>query len=132
MTKTDMAPIQVTFKHDAPKTMGSYEKTFKYPIFFNQPSYCITYKTSDLEMRTTKADASINKFLVERVEEETNGLQVSISKLSTDIELLIKDALPSGIPSIQQICNHIGKSNRTLARGLSENGVASRDLIKNT
>ncbi|WP_299535692.1 AraC family transcriptional regulator [Ulvibacterium sp.] len=132
MTETDMVPIQVTFKHNAPKDMSSYQKAFRCPVLFNQPSYSITYSTSDLETRTAKADASINQFLVERVEEETNGLQVSIGKLSSDVESLIRDALPSGIPSILQICDHIGMSNRTLTRRLSENGVTYRDLIKKT
>ncbi|WP_425237748.1 AraC family transcriptional regulator ligand-binding domain-containing protein [Ulvibacterium sp.] len=132
MTETHMAPIQVTFKHDPPKNIDSHQKAFRCPILFNQPHYSITYRTSDLETRTAKADASINKFLVERVEEETNGLQVSVGKLSSDVESLIKDALPSGIPSIQQICDLLGMSNRTLTRRLSENGVSFRDLIGKT
>ena len=49
-----------------------------------------------------------------------------------DVEKLIKDALPSGIPSIASIGEHIGMSNRTLTRRLAESGVTYRDLIQRT
>ncbi|MEM7381275.1 MAG: AraC family transcriptional regulator ligand-binding domain-containing protein, partial [Bacteroidota bacterium] len=132
MTDTQIVPTQVTFKHDAPKDLSSYEGAFSCPVLFNQPKYSITYKTTDLETRTAKADVSINRFLLERVEEKTRGLEVSTNKIASDVESLIKDALPSGIPSIAQICTHIGMSNRTLTRRLSENGVTFRDLITRT
>ena len=132
MTETDISPVEVSFKHSSPEELSDYKKAFQCPVLFNQPGYSITYHTSDLETRTAKADASINRFLVERVEEETHGLVVSANKVSVDVENLIKDALPSGIPSIQQVGDHMGMSNRTLARRLAENGVTFRDLIQKT
>ena len=132
MTETDISPVQVSFKHEKPMNLESYHKAFQCELLFNQPHYYMAYATADLETRTAKADASINQFLVERVEEETKGIQVSTSKLVRDVELLIKDALPSGIPSIVQIGEHIGMSNRTLTRRLSENGITFRDLIRKT
>ena len=132
MTETDISPIQVTFKHGPPEDVNSYSAAFKCPVLFNQIGYTITYHTSDLQTRTAKADASINKFLVERVEEETHGLVVSANKVAIDVENLIKDALPSGIPSIHKVGEHMGMSNRTLTRRLRENGVTFRDLIQKT
>ncbi len=132
MTDKRIFPTQVAFKHDPPADFSSYTDAFQCPILFNQPHYVITYKTSDLRIRTAKADSSIHQFLVERVEEETNGLEVSGSKLAFDVEKLIADALPSGIPSIHHIAEHVGMSNRTLTRRLSEAGASYRDLIKKT
>ena len=132
MTETDISPTQVTFKHGQPADLSDYTKAFRCPVLFNRENYSITYLTSDLETRTAKADASINKFLVERVEEETHGLVVSANKVAIDVENLIKDALPSGIPSIHQVGEHMGMSNRTLARRLGENGITFRDLIQKT
>ena len=132
MTEKSILPTQVTFKHDPPSDFTSYNEAFHCPILFNRPHYSITYKTTDLKTRTAKADVSINRFLVERVEEETNGLKIASSQLVLDIEKLIKDALPSGIPSIHHIAEHVGMSNRTLTRRLSEAGVSYRDLIKKT
>jgi len=130
MTEKKIFPTEVTFKHDAPKDLTSHKAAFQCPILFNQPHYSISYKTTDLRTRTAKADSSINRFLVERVKEETNGLEVPGNKLVFDVEKLIADALPSGIPGIHHIAEHVGMSNRTLTRRLSEAGVTYRDLIK--
>ncbi len=130
MTDKPIRPSRVTFKHNPPTDWTSYDMAFQCPILFNQPHYTITYKTTDLRTKTAKADTSINRFLVERVNEETAGLKVAGSKLVLDIEQLIKDALPSGIPSIHQIAEHIGMSNRTMTRRLAEAGVSYRDLVK--
>lgn len=132
MTETDITPIQVAFKHSPPADISDYTLAFQCPVLFNQPGYAITYQTNDLETRTAKADASINRFLLERVEEETHGLVISANRVAVDVENLIKDALPSGIPSIQQVGEHMGMSNRTLARRLAENGITFRDLIQKT
>lgn len=130
MTDTAISPISVSFKHGAPTELNSYEEAFQCEILFNQPHNSITYTTKDLNTRTAKADASINQFLIQRVEEETKGIQVSVNQLVSDVEQLIKEALPSGIPAIIQVSEHLGMSNRTLTRRLGENGVTFRDLIQ--
>lgn len=132
MTETSISPIEVSFKHPPPKKLDSYSEAFNCPVLFNQPQNFIAYRAQDLEKRTAKADASINKFLVERVQEETNGITLSANRVASDVENLIKDALPSGIPSVNQIGLHLGMSNRTLTRRLAENGVTFRDLVKKT
>ena len=130
MTETAISPVKVSFKHGPPRNLEGYRKAFKCDISFHQPDNFITYRTADLEMRTAKADESINTFLVQRVEEETNGIEVKGSKIVSDVELLIKDALPSGIPSVIQVSEHMGMSNRTFTRRLAELGVTFRDMIR--
>lgn len=130
MTETEIAPVSVSFKHDPPSDLKSYHETFRCPVLFNQTENFIAYQTSDLEKRTAKADASINKFLLERVEEETQGISISATKISSDIEQLIKDALPSGIPSIDYMSELLTMSSRTLTRRLSDDGTTFRGLIK--
>ncbi|MEL7123655.1 MAG: AraC family transcriptional regulator ligand-binding domain-containing protein [Bacteroidota bacterium] len=132
MTETKIAPVSVSFKHNEPKDLKSYHEAFHCPVLFNQPAYFMVYKTVDLETRTAKADISINKFLLERVEEEKKGIEVSAIKVAADVESLIIDALPSGIPSIIQIGKHMGMSSRTLTRRLSDNGISFRELVKQT
>lgn len=130
LSNSNILPIKVTFKHNDPKVLESYQEAFKCPIVFNQPHNCLTYKTQDFNMPTVKADVSINKFLLERVKEATDGIEMSTNRIVLDIEKLIEDALPSGIPSVIQISEIIGMSNRTLTRRLSEHGFTFRDLIQ--
>ncbi|MEM6725222.1 MAG: helix-turn-helix domain-containing protein, partial [Bacteroidota bacterium] len=130
MTELDIGPIEVRFKHGPPTHLKDYEQAFQCPVLFNQSFYGITYHTADLELRTAKADASIHQFLQDRVEEATKGIEISSFKIATDVEHLIKDALPSGIPSIGRIGEHMGMSSRTLARRLAEHGISFRDLVR--
>ena len=132
MTETDMAPIGVSFQHDAPSGLESHREAFKCPVLFGQAHNFIAYKTADLETRTAKADVSIHKFLLERVEEEKRGIEASAFKIAADVEGLIKDALPSGIPGIAQIGAHMGMSSRTLTRRLSDSGFTFRGLVRQT
>ena len=124
ITETDIAPTCVSFKHQPPRDLKSYHDGYRCPVLFNQAHNFIAYKTEDLNTRTAKADISINKFLLERVDEETRGIEVSSIKILADVESLIKDALPSGIPSLPRIGEHIGMSSRTLTRRLSESGIS--------
>ena len=64
--------------------------------------------------------------------EQTIFLVVSANQVARDVERLIQDTLPSGIPSIHQFGEHLGMSNRTLTLRLRENGVTFRDIIQKT
>ncbi|MEM6877337.1 MAG: AraC family transcriptional regulator ligand-binding domain-containing protein [Bacteroidota bacterium] len=132
MSEKDICPVQVSFKHHPPKDLSSFDTAFKCPILFNRPQYAISYKTEDLNLRTAKADASINSYLLQQVEEKTKGIKIPGSKLVRDVEALIQDALPTGIPGLDHISTLIAMSSRTLTRRLSEAGVSYRDLIKQT
>lgn len=130
MTETEIGPVKVSFKHARPSNIKSHQEAFNCPVLFNQKQNFITYNTADINIMTAKADKSINQFLLERVEEETRGIEVSANKIVADVNKLIEDALPSGIPNIDQISAHIGLSGRTLTRRLSESGFTFRQLIK--
>lgn len=130
--REDIHPLGLSFKHAAPADLASHQQAFNCPILFDQADDFVAYKTADLETRTAKADISINQFLVERVEEEKKGIEASSIRIATDVEKLIKDALPSGIPSIVQVGEHMGMSSRTLTRRLSDSGLSFRGLVKQT
>lgn len=132
LSEKDISPVKVSFKHKKPKDLSSHKKAFNCPIFFEQSQYSISYKTEDLNLRTAKADASINRYLLQQVDEKTKGIKIPGNKFVRDVEALIKDALPTGIPSIHYISDLTAMSNRTLTRRLSEAGVTYRDLVKKT
>jgi AraC-like DNA-binding protein len=130
MSEKDISPIQVSLKHEKPIDLTSHKKAFNCPILFEQSQYSISYKTEDLNLRTAKADASINRYLLQQVDEKTKGIKTPSNKFVRDVEALIKNALPTGIPSINYISDLTAMSNRTLTRRLSEAGFTYRDLVK--
>jgi AraC-like DNA-binding protein len=132
MSEQNITPVQVAFKHQPPENLSSFNIAFKCPVLFGQPHYAISYKTADLQLRTAKADQSINTYLLKQVDEKTKGIKIPGSKFVRDVESLIEDGLPTGIPGIGEISDLLAMSNRTLTRRLSEAGVTYRDLIKRT
>lgn len=132
MSEKDISPIKVSFKHKKPQDLTSHIKAFNCPILFEQSQYSISYNTEDLDLRTAKADISINSYLLQQIDEKIKGIKIPGNKFVSDVEALIKDALPTGIPSIHYVSDLTAMSNRTLTRRLSEAGVTYRDLVKRT
>lgn len=130
ISEKNIFPVKVSFKHQAPNDLSSFETAFQCPVLFDQAHYAISYQTADLNLRTAIADASINRYLLQQIDEKTKGIKIPGSKLVHDVEALIQDALPNGIPSIHHISTLTAMSNRTLTRRLSEAGVTYRDLVQ--
>lgn len=131
VTQTNIIPTKVTFIHKAPEEILSYNNYFGCKVSFGQKTNSIHFVTEDLNIPTIKADKSINQFLLERMEEERKGIEKHANQLVSDINILIKEALPSGIPSMHEVSRHLGMSSRTLTRRLMESNVTFRQLIKN-
>ncbi|XOV92897.1 MAG: AraC family transcriptional regulator ligand-binding domain-containing protein [Bacteroidota bacterium] len=130
VTGAEIHPVSVSFKHGIPKDPKYFEDYFRSGVRFDQPINSLVYYSADLETPTIKADKSIHQFLLERMEEEEKGINVNSNKLIIDVQNLITEILPSGIPSIIQISEHLGMSARTLNRRLAEKGFTFRDLVR--
>ena len=132
VTGSDLHPRGIFFSHDPPLDMAPYESYFQCPVHFHHPENAMHFSSADLQKPTTKADKSLQHFLVERMEEESKGIPIQANKLMGDIQELIKEALPSGIPSVIDVARHLGMSSRTLKRRLADNDLTFRDLVQQT
>lgn len=132
MTQKDINPIRVSFRHDPHEDLSTHLAYFQCPVLYKQESNFIAYNTADLNQPTAKADISINKFLLDRIEEEAKGIQINSNELLEEVKTLIMDALPSGIPTKTDVGRFLGMSSRTLTRRLSETGLTFREIIVNT
>jgi AraC-like DNA-binding protein len=129
VTGKKIFPQQVCFKHPSSDTL-LYSHYFQCQVQFDAKENALQFDTADLEIPTVKADKHIQQYLVERMDEEKRGISVRADTLLTDIRHLIKESLPSGIPSIIQVAEHQGVSARTLKRRLSEKGKTFRELVQ--
>ncbi len=132
ITQKTINPIEVSFLHKAPNNTSHYTNFFNCDVNFSQKENSILFLTKDLDIPTAKADKSISAFLLERLEEEKKGVEKLPNIFISDITSLVKDALSSGIPSIQNISELLAMSSRTLTRRLSNSGFTFRDIIKST
>lgn len=131
VTQHDISPTRVTFIHRAPEDITNYTDFFNCDVRFSQKTNTLSFLNKDLDIPTITADKGISKFLIERMEEEKEGMEQQADQLVVDISTLIKNALPSGIPSMQDVSKHLGMSSRTLTRRLVKSNITFRQLIKN-
>ena len=132
LTGSKIRPVSVAFTHSSTADIRLYEEYFGCDVLFDQESNKLVFRSEDLDRRSLKADKSINQFMMERLQEKAEGIEVNVSKLLTDAQNLIKDALPSGIPFAADIGRHLGMSTRTLSRRLAEKGTTYRQLVQET
>ena len=132
ITGVDIRPVKVSFVHNAPEKVARYEDYFSCEVQFGQKYNRLVFRSEDLDTKSLKADRSINQFMMERLREKAEGIEVNANKLLNDTQNLIKDALPSGIPFAAEIGKHLGMSTRTLSRRLSEKGTTYRQLVQVT
>ncbi|GMQ30765.1 helix-turn-helix transcriptional regulator [Algoriphagus confluentis] len=130
VTGKKILPIGVTFQHSDTSSAEALQEFFQCPVEFDAVHNSLQFRTHSLQIRTIKADKSIHQFLVDRLEEEKKGIFSQSDRMLLDIHYLITESLPSGIPSIIQIADHLHISARTLKRRLAEKGLTFRDQIQ--
>jgi AraC-like DNA-binding protein len=131
ITGAEIHPLKVCFTHSTPDDIQVYEDFFACEVQFGMEFNRLVFRSQDLDMKTLKADESINRFMMERLKEKADGVEVNADILLKDIRGLIEDALPSGIPFAADIGRHLGMSTRTLSRRLAENETTYRQLVHN-
>ncbi|MCB0635611.1 MAG: AraC family transcriptional regulator ligand-binding domain-containing protein [Lewinella sp.] len=129
VTGQAIKPVEVFFQHTTPDP-HPFTDFFACPVHFGQKENAIHFKTADIDIPTIKADQSIHHFLLERMEEEKQGIHVNADHLLSEIHELVEEALPSGIPSIIQVAEHLGMSARTLKRRLADKQLTFRELVQ--
>ena len=129
VTATNISPISVHFSHNSVET-SHFQDFFQVSTTFSSPENMIVFSTKDLEVPTTKADQSIQQYLIERMQEEATNIQVYADHLLQTIKELIEESLPSGIPSLVQVADYVKLSPRTLKRRLANKSVTFRELVQ--
>jgi len=129
VTEADIKPSLVCFQHTS-KDPRPFREYFQCPVEFGASENRLVFRNQDIDIPTIKADQSIQRFLVERMEEEKQGIQTAADRLLGEVHQLIEENLPSGIPSIQQVAEYLGMSARTFKRRLAEKSLTFRGLVQ--
>ncbi len=129
VTGKKILPVLVTHKHGE-RSAREFQAYYQCEVEFNAPHYSIQFRTQDIDVHTIKADKSINRFLVERMQEEMQGIHANADKLLREVHQRIEEALPGGIPSLIQVSEYLGMSARTLKRRLADKGLTFREYVQ--
>lgn len=131
VTGKSIKPEIVNFKHFSTRS-EYYSEYFNCPVIFGSNENSFIFSSDKLQISTIKSDKFIHQFLVESMEKEKSKLSSKEDLLINEINILLKESMASGIPSLTQVGEYLGLSTRTLKRRLAERNLTFREIIRKT
>lgn len=122
-------PVSVEFQHQLISPDG-FKTYFSCPVIDGQSNYVLKFKSSEINIPTKKADKSIHRFLVHRMEVEKSEIHQRADIILREISMLVEESLANGVPSIEQTAQYFGMSGRTLKRRLADRKMTFRELVQ--
>jgi len=125
------SPIEVTFKHAAPKTTEHHEEYFGCPVHFGADKDAMLLSYQSLSDPNILGDEGITKFLISHLDYELAQID-DAPALQTQTKSEIALALSEGPPKMADIAYKLGLSVRSLHRRLAEHGLSFQTLTEET
>jgi len=124
----EFKPIEVFFKHSAPKSKVDHEAYFRCPVQFESDRDALLVSNEALKAPNKLADGGNSRFFDTHLEAEISELKDDFS-LDRLIRIHVSKSLSEGVPSISAVAKHFGMSGRTLQRRLSDQGYSYQTMI---
>lgn len=127
ITNPPSVPLYVEFRYQEPTDLQAYQEAFNCPLRFSGKHYGICVDYSVLDMPLTFANKSIAAEHEKRLARGMKSLREG--GLPDRVQHFIRQHLPGGEPTVQQIARALSISQRSLQRQLSREGVSFRELL---
>ncbi|MEL6960254.1 MAG: AraC family transcriptional regulator ligand-binding domain-containing protein [Pseudomonadota bacterium] len=125
------SPIEVYFKHPAPKTIEHHEAYFGCPVHFGADNDAMLLSHRSLSESNMLGDAGITAFLDTHLDQELAQIE-DTPALHTQTKGEIARALSEGLPKMADIARRLGLSARSFHRRLAEHGLSFQTLTEET
>ncbi|HVW51971.1 MAG TPA: AraC family transcriptional regulator [Trinickia sp.] len=123
------APVEVHFEHIAPADIKPYQRMFRAPVRFQQPTNGLLLHAQDLDAQLKSADLRLAR-LMERHATDLIARDAMPRNLVDQVRDLVTRRLAREKLVISDIARDLGLSNRTLQRHLNEAGTSVREIIR--
>ena len=120
------AAESIHFVHSEPEDCRFYKQVFNAPLFFDQDTYAIECKTSNLHKKIQLADPEIKQKITHHLLNLERHQSENIRLITTK---LIHSMLITGQCTEKNIADIIGINRRTLQRKLKTEGVSFNRLL---
>jgi len=115
-------PLEVRFRHAAPKDLSEHRRIFGCPLRFGAPRNEIRLDAALLDRPMQHAAQDLSEYLGKQAERLLSSTQPQT--LLDDVRRSVREALPSGNPELPTIARRLGHSARSLQRKLAEEGTS--------
>jgi AraC-like DNA-binding protein len=116
----------VCFRHQKPKDDWYYKHHFGVPIVFDSEFDGFYFRASDLELPMPRGDERVHSALSEYADILTHDDK---QDLCSQIKRAIRNLLPEGRCSIQNIASLMACDKRSLQRTLKQEGTSYQQLL---
>ncbi|MBI3783502.1 MAG: AraC family transcriptional regulator [Deltaproteobacteria bacterium] len=123
----DLNPLAVSLQRPEPPNSAPFERLFRAPVAFAQPTNFLEYARADLERRLPAANAELARQNDEVVVRYL--ARVKQVGLSSRVEQALIETLPNGEPSKQAIARKLAMSPRNLQRHLAGEGTSFKEIL---
>lgn len=123
----DFNPLAVSLQRPAPVHPEPFQRVFRAPVSFSQPTNFLEYARADLERRLPAGNAEIarqNEAVVVRYLARLKHVGVA-----SRVQHALIEALPNGEPSKQAIARTLAMSPRNLQRLLAAEGTSFKEIL---
>lgn len=128
-TQHDDKPLGVYFTHNVLTDVSEYESFFGCPVIFNANFNGVKIKASSLALPLNAFNEEVLNVLCSHAENKLRAKRLSAS-LDMISEYIIS-ILPERVPSLAEIAEHLGISERQLQRQLQKEETNLSALIEN-
>ncbi|MEM1316237.1 MAG: AraC family transcriptional regulator [Pseudomonadota bacterium] len=125
------APMEVMFRHGAPKTLEHHEAYFGCPVRFEAELDALLISHGALARPNRLGDAGITRFLLSHLDSELKDLPQE-DALEARTKDAIARSLSEGLPKVADIARGLGLSARSYHRRLAEQGLSFQALAEAT
>ena len=125
------APLEVYFRHAAPRTTDHHEAYFGCPVRFGSDMDAMLLSKEALSEPNVLGDEGITQFLVSHLDQELARI-ADTPPLQSQTKGEIARALSEGLPKMADIARRLGLSARSFHRRLAEQGLSFQALTEET
>ncbi|ARU88139.1 AraC family transcriptional regulator [Pseudomonas sp. M30-35] len=122
-------PQGVLLQHAPLASPNSYRRAWDVTPQFNSPYHAWLFDAKLLEIPLSSADEELHKLLQKHLD---NLDELQLGELPGYVQQLLRNFLPNGRVTIEQIADYMMLSTRTLQRYLAEEGTSFQNLLDQT
>lgn len=126
-----VVPMEVMFKHAAPKSLEAHETYFGCPVRFASAHDALLLSDETLMQPNILGDEGITQFIVSHLDAEMAGID-DVENLVRRTKDSIARAMSEGLPKMANVAKGLGLSVRSFHRRLAEHGASFQTLTEET
>ncbi len=131
VTPVAFSPLEVHFKHAAPKTVAYHRAYFGCPLYFSSELDALLIAPEALDQPNKLGDDAITQFLLSHLDKELAAVEQPWG-LEAQTKDAIARALSEGFPKMAEIARGLGMSVRTFHRRLAAHGLSFQAVAEAT